>query len=70
MSNEILVAIFGFVGTLVGTIGGILTSNRLTGYRITQLEIKVDKHNNLIERMFEVEKRISIIEDEMKGVKR
>ncbi|MDR1565166.1 MAG: hypothetical protein LBS74_09435 [Oscillospiraceae bacterium] len=42
-------------GTVIGTLGGILAGNRITVYRIEQLEKKVDKHNNLIERMYCVE---------------
>lgn len=66
MSDIVIVGILSLCGTLIGTIGGILTSNRLTGYRISQLETKVDKHNNLIDRMYRVENRVSIIEDEIK----
>ena len=43
------------VGTLVGSLAGIMTANRLTNYRIEQLEEKVKKHNNLVERMIIVE---------------
>ena len=32
----------------------------LIEYRLDELEKKVDKHNNLIERMYEVEKNIDI----------
>ena len=32
-----------------------MTANRLTNYRIEQLEEKVKKHNNLVERMAVVE---------------
>ena len=53
--TDILIAIIAFGGTLVGSLGGILTANKLTVYRIEQLESKVSKHNNLVERMFMVE---------------
>lgn len=53
--NEIAVAILSLIGTLVGSLAGIMTSSRLTTYRIQQLEEKVNKHNNLVERMVAVE---------------
>lgn len=53
--TDIVTAIIAFAGTLVGSLGGILAANRLTVYRIEQLEQKVSKHNNLVERMFQVE---------------
>lgn len=67
---EIITALVAFAGTLVGTIGGILASNRLTSYRIEQLEQKVAKHNNLIERMYCVESSVKSAHhriDELKG---
>ena len=66
MNSEIMVSVLSLCGTLIGTIGGILVSNKLTNYRIQQLEEKVNKHNNLIDRMYKVENRVSLIEDEMK----
>lgn len=44
MSNEILIALFSLLGTLVGSGGGILVSNKLVNYRLEQLEKKVDKY--------------------------
>lgn len=55
MEPEIAVAICSLIGTLVGSLAGIMTANRLTNYRIEQLEEKVRKHNNLVERMIKVE---------------
>ena len=66
MEPTIVVAIISFIGTLIGTIGGIMASNRLTVYRISQLENKVSKHNNLIDRMYKIETRVTVIEDEIK----
>lgn len=56
--TDIVTAIIAFAGTLVGSLGGILAANRLTVYRIEQLENKVSKHNNLVERMFSVESSV------------
>ena len=55
MEPELAVAICSLIGTLVGSLAGIMTANRLTNYRIEQLEEKVRKHNNLVERMIIVE---------------
>lgn len=55
MNEVIIVALISLAGSALGTFGGILTTNRLTLYRIEQLEKKQDKHNNLIERMVVVE---------------
>lgn len=65
---ELMTAILSLIGTCVGSLAGILTSNKLTTYRIGQLEEKVSKHNNLIDRMYKIENRVTIIEEERKHV--
>jgi len=49
--TDIIVALIALFGTMLGTFGGILTSSKLTNYRIQQLENKVEKHNNFAERI-------------------
>lgn len=66
MTETILVAILSLVGTLIGSIAGILTANRLTTYRIEQLEKKVEKHNGVIERVYLLEKHEAVIDEEIK----
>lgn len=60
MTTEILVAVLSLIGTAIGSIGGILTSTKLTNYRIQQLEKKVDKHNNFAERIPVIEQQIKV----------
>lgn len=69
MNNEIMVAIIALVGTAIGTGGGILASSKLTVYRIEQLEKKMDKHNTLIERMYEAEEKICLMERDLQSLK-
>ena len=57
MDNSVIVAILSLVGTCVGSICGILAANKLSNYRIQQLEAKVEKHNSVIERVFRLEER-------------
>ena len=58
--------------TLAGTIGsGVLSaviSNNLIKYRVEQLEKKVDKHNNLIDRMYKAESSIKLIQEEVENL--
>ena len=68
IDNTVLVAIFSLIGTFVGSIGGILAANKLTNYRIGQLEKKVEKHNNVIERMFELEKHEEITDEKIRNI--
>ena len=58
MSEAVIVALLSLAGTVIGSLLGILAANKLVTYRLEQLELKVNKHNNLVERMAVVEKRI------------
>ena len=62
MTDSIIVAILSLVGTLVGSMTGILTANKLVNYRLKKLEEKVQAHNNLIERTYKLEGRMSEVE--------
>lgn len=72
MNDTILLAVLSLVGTLAGTFGGIITSSKLTGYRIEQLEKKMDEHNSaetkLIERVFRLEEHASVVDEQIKVV--
>ena len=64
--ETIIVAIISLIGTLIGSLGGILASSKLTNYKIDELKEKVNKHNNLIDRMYKIENRVTLVEDVMK----
>ena len=66
MDSTVIVALVSLFGTLIGTFGGIMASNKLTVYRIEQLEVKVNKHNNLIERTFKLEEAEALIEEKIR----
>ncbi len=70
MNEAVVVALLSLVGTLGGTFGGILTSNRLTNYRIGQLEEKVEKHNRVIERVYQLEKHEAVMDEEIEQLKK
>ena len=69
MSEVVIVAILSLVGTLIGSLAGILTANKLTNYRIEQLEKKVEKHNSVIERVYKLEKEEAVIQEEINQLK-
>lgn len=65
MSDPIIVALLSCLGTVIGSLLGILAANKLTNYRIEQLEKKVEKHNKVIERVYKLEGRADVIESEI-----
>jgi hypothetical protein len=69
MSETIVVGLLSLAGTLIGTLGGIIASNKLTVYRIQKLEEKVDKHNTMIERTYKLEGRMDEAEHEIRDLK-
>lgn len=69
MSEAVIVALLGFAGTLLGSAFGVLTAQKLTQYRLAQLEEKVNKHNNLIERTFRLEGRMDEAEHDIRDLK-
>lgn len=57
MSSEVLVAILGFIGTLIGSGFGAIASSRLTNYRLEQVENKVSALSDNVQRIALLEKR-------------
>ena len=69
MSSEIIVAMLSLVGTLLGTFTGILTSTKLSNYRIEQLEKKVEKHNSVVERTALLEEKFVNMQHEIDDIR-
>lgn len=68
MNTEIVVACLSLLGTFGGTLAGILTANKMTVYRIEQLEKKVERHNQVIDRVYGLEQRDAVEEEEIKVI--
>lgn len=61
MEAEIIIAVLSMFGTAFGSVIGVMTANKLSNYRIEQLEKKVEKHNNLCDRMIIVEQSVKSV---------
>jgi hypothetical protein len=69
LSETIIVALLSLTGTAIGSVVGIITSQKLTEYRLKQLEDKVQKHNEVVERTFRLEGRMDEAEHDIRDLK-
>lgn len=69
MTEALLSSILSLVGTLAGTFGGILVASKLTVYRIEQLEKQVEKHNEVVERTYKLEGKVTELQHEVSDLK-
>ena len=65
MNETVIIALISFFGTLLGTFGGIITSSKLTNYRIEQLEKKVESIGILTYKIPVIEEQIKILQKEI-----
>ena len=70
MNRDIIVALVSMVGTIIGSFGGIVTSSKLTSFRLEKLEQKVDKHNSFAERIPVVEEKIKVLNHRVEDLER
>lgn len=68
--ETIIVAIIALIGTISSGVLSAIISNNLMKYRVEQLEKKVDKHNNLIDRMYKAESNIKLIQEEVENLEK
>ena len=66
MTETILVALLSLAGTLVGTYTANRKSTALMTYRLEQLENKVNKHNQVIERTYKLEERDAVMQEQIR----
>ena len=59
MANDVIVALLGLLGTLAGSFLGAVATSRLTQYRLQKLEENVSLHNNLVERTYILEGKLT-----------
>ena len=72
MDTSVLVAIIALIGTVTGSISGIMIANRLSNYRIEQLEIKRDKYitnqDKLKEKVLILEQTVMALTDKLEDM--
>ena len=70
MTEAIIVAVLGLVGTLAGSYFANRKSTALVIYRLEQLEQKVSKHNNLVERTYALEEAAALADERIRVANR
>lgn len=70
MSDNIISALIGIIPTIIVAVFSIVSNNQVIKVRIDELEKKVEKHNQIVERMYKAESDIKILQDELKGAKK
>ena len=67
---EIIVAVITVIGVIISNYFSNNSTRKLILYRIDQLEHKVNKHNNLIDRVYKLEDRENIIETKVERLEK
>ena len=68
MSEAVIIALLALVGNIAVSWFANQKSTALIIYRVDQLEAKVNKHNNVIERTYELEKKEATVCKDLESI--
>lgn len=68
MTSEVLVSLLSIFGSFIATFAGIIVNSKLVNFRIEQLEKRVEKHNQVIDRVYKLEQADAVAEEEIKVI--
>ena len=57
------------LASLVGSLAGVLASNKLVQYRLEKLEEKGQKHNNIVERTYKLEGEVKELQHDVRDIR-
>ena len=57
------------VASAIGSLAGVLASNKLMQYRIQQLEDQVNKHHSIVERTYKLEGEVKELQHDVRDLK-
>ncbi|MBO4579293.1 MAG: hypothetical protein J5715_03965 [Clostridiales bacterium] len=66
MTEAIIVAVLSLTGTAIGSVASVFAANKLTNYKIDELRKEVEKHNGLIDRVYKLEEKATLTEEQIK----
>lgn len=65
MTENIIISMITLAGTMITAYAGVKKFSSLTDYKLNELTKKVEKHNNLVERMYCTEKKVGILNEKI-----
>ena len=68
MTETIVVAVLSLVGTLAGAYLANKKTTALIAYRLEKLESKVNKHNEVIERTYQLEQHEAVTDEKIEVI--
>lgn len=70
MTETIFVALMSLVGTLIGSVSGILAANKLTNYRIDKIEDRLNMMDSLDKRIHNLETHNEVQDERIESIKK
>ena len=68
MPNEVLVALISMAGSALGVIAGVIGSSKLTEYRLSNIESKVEDLDKKIDAFTDISVKLAVIEQRLKDL--
>ena len=66
MDSNLLIAVLSLIGTIFGTLVGAVSMNKIINYKLTLLENKIEKFENVVERIVLIECKLNEIDNYIK----
>lgn len=68
MPSEVLVALISMAGSALGVVAGVIGSSKLTEYRLSNIESKVEELDKKIDAFTDISVKLAVIEQRLKDL--